>query len=347
MIPGVCQRKGLTYRRFRVKLADGRWGDHYIRLPDPTDPAFAEELARVNKEPAARSAPARESIGALVIEYRTALARRDDITPVTRANYQRYLELISNEHGHRLVKDLRPAQVFRLRDKMADLPGKANNYLSILRTLLSFACERDWIASNPAAKVPPLELGEHDPWPAEAIRDALEKASPMLALAIITGLCSGQRIGDVIRMQHGWHDGSIMELTQSKTGKDVAVPMHPLWLDEIAAIPRRAVTILYDRQGKPFGTTEAVQARIRRLMKEIGHEGLSFHGLRKNACCYLLELGLSDTEVGSNLGMTSEMVQHYGKRARALMIARGTHDRVTRGNLLPFRGNSLRNGGEK
>ena len=64
----------------------------------------------------------------------------------------------------------------------------------------------------------------------------------------------------------------------------------------------------------------------------------SFHGLRKNACCYLLELGLSDTEVGSILGMSSEMVRHYGKRARALMIARGAAQRVTGGKIVPIAG---------
>jgi hypothetical protein len=48
MIPGVCQKGGSTYRRFKVKNADGKWGDQYVKLPDPSDPGFAEELARVN-----------------------------------------------------------------------------------------------------------------------------------------------------------------------------------------------------------------------------------------------------------------------------------------------------------
>jgi hypothetical protein len=37
---------------------------------------------------------------------------------------------------------------------------------------------------------------------------ALAAAAPMLRLAIVTGLCSGQRISDAILMQHGWHDGA-------------------------------------------------------------------------------------------------------------------------------------------
>jgi integrase len=147
----------------------------------------------------------------------------------------------------------------------------------------------------------------------------------MTRLAIVTGLCSGARIGDAVRMQHGWHDGAMMEFVTSKNKADVAVPMHPFWLAEIAAMPRRAVTILYERSGRPFQTTGALQARIRALMEEIGEEGFSFHGLRKNACCYLAELGLNDSEIGAIVGMTPQIVRHYTKRARALMIARTVH----------------------
>lgn len=64
----------------------------------------------------------------------------------------------------------------------------------------------------------------------------------------------------------------------------------------------------------------------------------TFHGLRKNACCYLLETGLNDSEVGSILGMSPEIVRHYGKRTRALMVARGAADRMTGGKIIGLSG---------
>jgi integrase len=182
---------------------------------------------------------------------------------------------------------------------------------------------------------------------------AIEEASSMTRFAIITGLCSGQRISDCIGMQHGWHDRQIMELRHKKTNVQVAIPMHPLCLEELDRLPRRALTLLYDREGKPFGTTGAIQARLRALMaskavadvpadlkarETVARDAsFSFHGLRKNACCYLLELGLSDTEVDSILGMSPEMVRHYGKRTRALMVARGAARRVMAGKILSIR----------
>ncbi|MEG3092179.1 hypothetical protein [Sphingomonas sp. PB1R3] len=60
----------------------------------------------------------------------------------------------------------------------------------------------------------------------------------------------------------------------------------------------------------------------------------TFHGLRKNACCYLLETALNDSEVGSILGMSPEIVPHYGKRTRALMVARGAANRMTAGKII-------------
>jgi hypothetical protein len=59
--------------------------------------------------------------------------------------------------------------------------------------------------------------------------------------------------------------------------------------------------------------------------------------LRKNACCYLAELGLNDSEIGAIVGMTPQIVRHYTKRARALMIARSVADRVTGGDVLQMR----------
>lgn len=352
-LKNVTERKGLLYFRRKV-----RGKDTYIRLPDIDHPDFHAEYQRLSTPDQERPRPAKGTLAALVEAYRaSADFRKKD--PKTRHNQARYLDMVAVEHGHRTVAGVRPSHVYIMRDRMADTPGKANNWLSVFRALMTYATILDWRADNPATGVPILAIGEHEPWPADLLRVCLEEATPMTRLAIVTGLCSGQRIGDCIRMQYGWISGGIMEFTQQKRRrdgslKDVAVPMHTFWTDELQKLPRKSVTLLYERTGRPFKTTGAVQERLRALMakdpvqeviadlvaREVIAEGttFSFHGLRKNACCYLLELGLSDTEVGSILGMSPEMVRHYGKRARALMIARGAADRVTGGKIMSFAG---------
>ena len=352
VIPGVCEKNGSFYRRFKVRQGD-RWKDLYVPLPHPTDSDFAPELERVNAshKSGGRSGAAAGSIAALAAEFRAALAngwtrktRKKGTKPLadsTMRNYLRYVAMIEKEHGHRLVRDMRPAHVYRIRDGMGATPGKANNYLNVLKLMMAFACQRDWRDTNPAQEVPLLPIGEHEPWPQDVLQRALQEATPMLRLAIITGLCTGQRVSDCIRIQHGWLKGGIMQLSQIKTDVDVAVPIHALWRQEIARVERRAVTVLYDRAGRPFQSEDRIQERIRRLMHDIGQVDdrgqllYTFHGLRKNACCYLLELGLSDTVVGAILGMTPETVRHYGKRARTLMLAQTAAATIACGKMLP------------
>ncbi len=331
--PNICQKGGRTY--FRRKEA-GK--DYYIRLPSVDDPRFAEAYQKAKGETEPREAPRAGTMGALVAEYRASAEFRNIPSDKTRSNYERYMGMLERDHGNKMVKDLSPRDVELERDKMGDTPGKANNWTARLTMLMKFGIRRGYRQTNPVDGLKPLKLGEHEPWPREVIAAALAQATSMTRLAIVTGLCSGARIGDAIRLQHGWHDGEMMEFRSSKKKIDVAVPMHPLWIEEIARIPRKATTLLYDRQGKPFKNTSALQERIRDLMKRIGHPGFTFHGLRKNAACYLKELGLSDNEIGSILAMNTDTVRHYTKRSSAYMVAKGAMERIVKGDVIPLAG---------
>lgn len=328
-VKNLCQKGGRFYYRRKV---NGK--DEYIRVPPPWHPDHARAYQEAAHE-GERSKPADGSLAALVAAYRASSEFRSIPSKVTRANDSRYLDMIVAEHGHRSVKGVTPYIARRMRDRYADKPGKAHNWLRVFKTLMQFAAENDWRSDNPVAGIKPPKLGEHQPWPADVLAEALGKATPMTRLAIVLGLCTGARIGDAIRIQHNWHDGALLQFTASKNKTDVAVPIHPLLLEEIGRLPRKAVTILYDRSGRPFQSTGTLQSRIRDLM---GGKRYSFHGLRKNACCYLHELGLNDTEIGSIVGMTPATVRHYTKRSRALMVARQAAAKVKGGTPIPFAG---------
>lgn len=372
---GRRDRAQRLYYRRRVRV-NGKRKALLTRLPAFDDPSFAEEYEAAKADRPAPPKAIPGSFGALAIDFRAAIPkmrnkRGKPLAPATVANYAMYVDRIETDLGKRLVKQMRKAHVYKIRDRLANTPGTANNYLAVLRRMLEFACERDWIAANPAAGVPALALGEHKPWPACVLEAAIESATKMTRLAIVVGLCTGQRVGDVIGIQHGHRRNGIVEVaSQNKTGVAAAIPEHPLMTAEIARIERRAITILYDRFGKPFVDVEPIQARIRDLMAmpavkaaiaEAGEAGecepdatFTFHGLRKNACCYLLELGLSDAAVGGMLGMSPDMVRHYGKRRRAYMIAQGAVETVTTGTIValgatsgPKSGQRAAGGGEK
>jgi hypothetical protein len=351
MIPGVCQKSGRTYRRFKVKGPDGRWIDHYVKLPDPTDPGFAEALARVNGKAPVRAEPVGGTIAALIAELRPVLAKRDMATD-TRKAWAYYLRLIDEQHGKRLVADLERSHCYRIRDGMAEDPGKANNYMAKFKALLEFGAERGWLRVNPATGIPLLEVGEHAPWPPHVLQAALAAASPMDRLIIITGLCSGQRASDAIRIPRKFERGMIA-LRSKKTSTIAAILMHPLWRAEIDRTEAKAVTVLYDRSGRPFASAETLQARIRRLMKQLGfvdQDGVplySFHGLSKNAICYLTELGLDEGTIGAIVGKTPETVRHYAKETRLWMLAERAADTVIAGRIERLVGKTVADGGKR
>lgn len=139
----------------------------------------------------------------------------------TRMDQGRYLDLISTDHGHRKVAQIRPTHVFVMRDKFADTPGKANNWLSVFKSLMKLATRMAMRADNRASDVAILKIGEHEPGPADLLDACLAEATPMTRMAIATGLCSRQRIGDCIRMQYGWITSSIMEFTRQKSARAV------------------------------------------------------------------------------------------------------------------------------
>jgi integrase len=340
-VSGVQQKGPYTYLRRYERQPDGSYRDRYYRLPDPSDPGFSDALARLNGEPVRETAGV-GSMAALIALYRPVLANMK-LAEATRLNWHYYLGLIEQQHGTKPVALLARPHVIAMRDAMAGTPGKANNYIAKLRGLLEFAIDRGWIATNPARGVPNLKTGEHEPWPADVLAKAIDAASPMLRLAIITGLCSGQRLSDVIRMQHGAVIDGIRHVRSIKTKSDAFIPMHPLWLAEIAKIERKSVTLLYDRFGKPFSGTDRIQEQIRRLMRSLGYvdeQGkvlYTFHGLGKNACCYLIETGISEDEISAILGKTVETVRYYGRRARTLMVAKGAAERAVSGAIMDIR----------
>jgi hypothetical protein len=355
-LPNVVQKRGLLY--FRVQSRhNGKRIDQYIRLPALTDPGFHDAYRRLaDGTQVKREGAAPGSLEALIIEYRAALPNRRTkrglpLSPVTLANYRRDLDLLVEHFGRAPVRHITAPDVIEMQDAFADRPGVANNMIARLRGVLEFGRLRGWLTVNPAVRIPQLALGEHAPWPAEVIAAVMQAGGPMVRLAAVTLLCSGWRDGDAIRIRHNWfRDGFCTVERQGKTGVTASVPVHPMWSAEIDRLPKRALTLLYDRSGKPFSSPEPLQAALRRLMThedvraaiaEAASRGecdaddtFVWHGLRKNACCYLTELGLSDSQVGGMQGMSPEMVRYYSRRRRTLMLAKSGEAAVLGGNVV-------------
>jgi len=304
--------RGRTYYYFRR-------GRVRIRLPDPDDPAFALRYRELLSE-RRRPEPAIDTMAGLVKAYRLT-PEFQRLRPSTRRNRDYYLDRIVAEHGAKSVILLARRHVIDIRNRLAETPGAANSYVATLSVLMRLAVDLELRTDNPCQGISRLPGGEYQPWPPHVWDAALAAASPMMRLALISLLYSGQRISDVVRMTHNRIVDGAVTVRQRKTGKTVIIPLHEAWAAELARLPRKAPTILYNRTGQPF-TTEALQVRWRHLRAHIGAEDYNLHGLRKNACVALAEVGCTAHEIASITGQTLEMVQHYTRAANQKVLAR-------------------------
>jgi hypothetical protein len=268
MIPGVCQKNGRTYRRFKVKNADGKWVDQYVKLPDPSDPTFAEALARVNgKAPERARPPTRHDRGA---DRRAApvLAKRDMATRRARLGY--YLGLIEEQHGKRLVADLERSHCYRIRDGMADEPGKANNYMAKFKALLEFGAERGWIKDNPASG-----------HPAARGRRICAVAAARARRSARRGFADGSAYHHHRPLLGPARERCDPHPAQVRRRHDRAAQQENLDGRRDPDAPAVARRDRQDRSqggdgplrslGPPFASPGTIQARIRRLMKRLGY----------------------------------------------------------------------------
>ena len=139
------------------------------RLPgDPSSETFMAEYRRllVTTNPAQPSdvgpwPPG--TFGALVEDY-FGSPEFKDLKPATQSMYRRVLEPIAKRIGRHPVGHVERRHVKAMRDEKADTPGMANMVVSVLRLLLSYAVDNDYIAANPALKVKTFKLGEHRAW---------------------------------------------------------------------------------------------------------------------------------------------------------------------------------------
>lgn len=154
------------------------------------------------------------------------------------------------------------------------------------------------------------------------------------------GLYTGQARQDVILMgeQHiridAEHGDEVLDWvrkkTETKTGLELTIPVHPELRRIINATPSKHLTFLVSELGAPF-TAAGFGNWFRDRCNEAGLEHCSFHGLRKAAATRLVDAGCDVVEAAAITGHASlKELQRYietrdrkraGRRAMAKLIS--------------------------
>jgi len=306
------------------------------------DQGFLQAYERIHQTFGVATPPAATAVGTLshLIDSYRASPDFLDLSPATRRDYSRYLDILKRDHGHRSIAMPREA-VLKLRDEYKATPRTANYIISVLRLILSYAEDRKqtfrlpphW--TNPARRPKKLKTGDgHRPWEEIEIVTYRSwwKIGTLWRVVFEAFLNTGQRGGDIAPMiRPQYHRGEIA-VAQEKTKERVWIPasrdlreaLDP-WLaghDHLVLFPTET--------GRPL-QVDYMRHEMRDAMREAGlPDDCTLHGLRYTFATRAIELGLDWQTIESIGGhRTAEMAFKYTEKRRRSRLAIATLDRGT------------------
>ncbi|MGB0922084.1 MAG: tyrosine-type recombinase/integrase [Alphaproteobacteria bacterium] len=327
-------------QKVKRKLQSGSVAVHYYwrsprrKLPgQPGDFDFDKAYAELSAE-SEQAADVPETFGHITMRY-LASDEFDGLAESTQKEYLRSAKKLRAYFGSlptRLLDDKLIRQEFKKYHTARAEDGKraSDHDISVLKVILNWAVEQSWIAHNHAAKLKRKYKSDRSNflWRAkhfDVLFDALEGHTNAneLRLAAILAIYTGQRQGDLLKLcwTHidAYTDQSGVErkyirYKQSKGDVDIMIPLHQDLLPWLEATPKRAITILTNREGHSW-TSSGFKSSWQKAKVRAGKylEDLHFHDLRGTAVTHLADAGCTNPEIAAITGHSLERVEQILK----------------------------------
>jgi integrase len=255
------------------------------------------------------------------------------LKPRTQKDYQKFLGRLERNAGDVAVSSIKRKHVIAWRDALAktETPHYANYFKRVVRILMEYAIDIGELADNPAKSVSDVkyEKQKPDPWPRDLISAARKARGYKDRTRLLFELlyCTGQRIGDVLRMEWQHLDGDNIAVTQGKTSAQLTLPMTKELIECLAQAERCGDTILTaHKKSTPWSYRGASDAMMK-LRKEIGAEAYTIHAIRHTVASEIGAVG-TDEEIMAVTGHTTRtMAAHYAGKARQEARAKNAQNR--------------------
>lgn len=156
----------------------------------------------------------------------------------------------------------------------------ADRAMSILKRILQYGINMEMIDTHPLKDVNKVYNGSRKDiiWTDLDIKKLKATCNEKITQALILGLWTGQRQGDLLKLRWNAYDGHTLLVEQSKTKTYVRVKVSAELKAMLDSMERTAVTILTNQAGKPWGS--GFKSSWRKACDRAGIEGLNFHDLR-------------------------------------------------------------------
>lgn len=267
-----------------------------------------------------------EAFATVIKDYMASAPKwQSKYTERTKNAWKRELDLAARPEilGAIPISDIRPSLVQAFLDGLAHKAGKQMNALTALKQLEKWAIVRERLPRSITLGCEVMgktALGGHRPWSDEQVEFAELNAIPEISRAITLAANTGQRCSDLVKMR--WQDlapyrgQTGINVVQTKTKRELWVPLTGQLSEAIAAWSRRPGYILLSTLGKPWSANALSSAWKHerdgnKALAPLKEAGLVMHGLRATACVRLSRLGCSSLQIAQTVGMSEEMVSHY------------------------------------
>jgi len=310
---------------------------------EPGSAEFIKDLAAAESLTASRMAG---TFNMLVRGYTLSIEFTEKLALSTQAEYRRLLTSAETVFGDLPLAALDDPRVRRdfldWREKVARQSGEreADNRLSAISAMLTWGVDRGQIAANHLRGFKRLYHADRAEiiWLPEHIAAFMAVAPIEMQRALILGLHTGQREGDLLRLPWSSYDGTKISLRQGKARRSgriaplVEIPCTAALRRMLDGMERASLLILTTKTARSF--KKRYFARLwDKAMDKAGLQSvllpgsdqpveLHFHDLRGTAVTLLSEAGCTPQQVatitGHSLKTVHRILERYLARTRGL-----------------------------
>jgi integrase len=287
---------------------------------------WAEYQAALASTPRKAVPPHEGTLAWLLERYRETTAWTYLSAATRRQRENIFLHVIETA-GREPFAKITTATIMGGRDRRANTPAQARNFLDAMRGLFRWAAKARLVKTDPTAGVgnPPRPKSDgFIPWTEEHVT-AYEKRWPIgtrqrVWLDVL--LYSGLRRGDAVRFGRQHVRNGSGTLKTEKTGTEVTLPILPVLAETLAAGPCGDLTFIAGENGRPL-TKESFGNVFRKACRDAGVPG-SAHGVRKIAATRAANAGATVAELEAIFGWQGgTMAALYTRAADRRRLAQG------------------------
>jgi integrase len=298
---------------------------------------WAEYQAALASTPRQPIAPHKGTLAWLIERYRETTAW-SYLSAATRRQRENIYAHVLETAGKQPFAKITTATIMAGRDRRANTPAQARNFLDAMRGLFRWAVKARLVKVDPTVGVdnPPRPKTEGFPvWTEEDIA-AYEKRWPIgtrqrvwLDVLIYTGL----RRGDAVRLgrQHVRNGVATIKTEKSGYTVEVTLPILPVLSKTLEAGPCGDLTFVAGENGHPL-TKESFGNLFRKACRAAGLHERSAHGLRKAAATRAANEGATVAELEAIFGWQGgTMAALYTRAADRRRLAEGAMHKLANG----------------